>query len=89
MNKYWVSECIDEKGIWIDIDLTTRRVTFCYELDSDGTRYRFSLLSECRDDIQEVLKSYMQSNDINVLVVEDLYDYYTIATTVSFLHFAR
>jgi hypothetical protein len=63
--------------VWIDN--VTRRVEFEYFLDG-YVKFNFTLLSECRDDIQKIIKDILEKEEIEVMVVEDKMDYYTIVT---------
>ncbi len=80
----WKSNLNKEKKVWYNVNLLNRRIEFCYELDSEGSTYRFSLLSECRDDVQEVLRVMLDDEGIEVLKVEDNRDFYTIVTNSNF-----
>ena len=84
----WISDK-KEFDAWLQVDLQTRRILFCYTLDSEGGVYRFSLLSECRDDVQEILKAELIANKIEVMKVSDCLDFYTIVTNSDFLIFER
>lgn len=79
ISKWWTSYNKDQ-SVWFHVNLETRRVEFCYELDSEGNTYNFSLLSECRDDVQEILKEMLSDENIEIIVVEDNRDFYTIVT---------
>lgn len=46
-----------------DVDLVTRKIKFMYRLSND-VGFEFSLLSECRDDVQEVLKKLMMEDEL-------------------------
>ncbi len=86
----WVSVPeINDDETWLSINLETRRVQFCYRLDSEGGVYRFSLLSECRADVQETLSNILLKNKIEIMQVSDCLDYYTIVTNSDFLIFER
>ncbi len=85
----WTSAMLEEQRIWLSVNLENRRVTFCYELDSEGSIYRFSLLSECRDDVQYIFNTALHNLDIGTLKVYDAIDYYTIVTSCDFLTFER
>ena len=79
ISKWWTSYNKDEK-VWFHVNLETRRVEFCYELDSEGGVYKFTLLYECRDDVQETLKEMLSDENIEIITVEDNRDFYTIVT---------
>lgn len=69
--------------VWIEINLSTRRISFCYDLSEEvgfDFGFRFSLLSECRDDIQKIIKSLIESLGIEIMTVEDRRNFYTIVT---------
>jgi hypothetical protein len=83
-NLVWKSNYNKEYKVWYNINLLNRRIEFCYELDSEGGVYRFSLLSECRDDVQEKIKVMLADEGIGILVVEDNWDFYTIVTNSNF-----
>lgn len=80
----WKSNFNKEERVWYNVNLLNRRIEFCYELDSEGSTYCFSLLSECRDDVQETIKIMLQDEGIGILVVEDNRDFYTIVTNSNF-----
>lgn len=52
-----------------DVDLVTRKIIFEYKLSSD-IGFEFSLLSECRDDVQEIIKELLEEDGI-VLGISD------------------
>ena len=83
---HWHSE-VKELDAWLSVDLQTRKIKFCYNLDSEGGVYRFSLLSECRDDVQEILKKELEDNNIEVMKVSDCLNFYTIVTNSKTLIF--
>lgn len=66
--------------VWLRIDSVTRRVKFEYVLDSEGGYYEFELLSECRDNIQEIIQTILKREKIETITVEDNRDFYTIVT---------
>lgn len=45
------------------IDLQTRKIKFKYSLGED-IGFEFSLLSECRDDVQKEIQEMLQEDDI-------------------------
>jgi hypothetical protein len=83
-NLIWKSNFNKEHKVWYTVNLLNRRIEFCYELDSEGGVYRFSLLSECRDDVQAILLNMLYDEGIEILKVEDNRDYYTVVTNSNF-----
>ncbi len=88
MGGTWVSAPHKDFRVWLSVDLATRRIKFCYDLGEGGI-YRFTLLSECRDDVQKMLKQILRRDKIKVMKVSDEMDYYTIVTDSEFLIFDK
>lgn len=64
----------DVPDVGYTIDLVTRKIRFKYQLSCD-IGFEFSLLSECRDDVQEILKEMMEEDGIVLGISDTVSDY--------------
>lgn len=63
-----------------DVDLVTRKITFEYHLSCD-IGFEFSLLSECRDDVQEILIEMMKEDKISLGISDTVSEYCNVVVT--------
>lgn len=56
------------------VDLVTRKIRFQYTL-SCGIGFDFSLLSECRDDVQSILREMMDEDEITLGILDTKEEY--------------
>ncbi|MFZ2992426.1 MAG: hypothetical protein WA061_01810 [Microgenomates group bacterium] len=79
-----------ETPIRIRINMRTRRIMFEYYLSEErDCGFEFSLLSECRDDVQHYIEEMLKDSGIEIMVVEDFSYVYTIVTNYQGMTFEK
>ena len=67
----------NEDGVGYIVDLVTGKIEFRYPLCEDG-RYETNLLSQCRDDIQIIIKEMLAEDEITLGILETEDDYFNV-----------
>lgn len=75
-----ISPTSDILYVGYDVDLVTRKIKFEYRLSSD-IEFEFSLLSECRDDVQEILGDMMLEDKISLGILDTESEYCNVVVS--------
>lgn len=75
-----ISPTFDILYVGYDVDLITRKITFEYHLSSD-IGFNFSLLSECRDDVQVILGDMMLEDKISLGILDTESEYCNVVVS--------